>query len=312
MTLGDGPDILLTDSHYIKALAMNGYLMPVDSSQSVVTGGEIINGLLSPLQWNGYQWGVPFDMDPYVMVREQKHKDGSAFEMPIDHASWLDLFEAYEDEAQTPLISFDLHDPYAFGAAVHLLEGNPSLPEEEVLDLLLRNAEVSAPETDDAEQQSKDVNPGKSPIVIGPYSRIEAKDLSDSSYGLATGQAHLNTPVVRTRSLAVSAHTESSALAMKWIAYMTSKEIEQQWSQSVGTLPVISELFVNSSMIGDTGLWQAAALPIQLLLTRNEAAVLEFGNTEGLTTYKNFATRLLEGRITKEEYMELYRIEEAK
>ena len=34
MSLGEGPDIVLTDSHYIKALAMSGCLLPVDASQA--------------------------------------------------------------------------------------------------------------------------------------------------------------------------------------------------------------------------------------------------------------------------------------
>ena len=49
MSLGEGPDIVLTDSHYIKALAMSGCLLPVDASQARCRE-DILNGLLPPPQ----------------------------------------------------------------------------------------------------------------------------------------------------------------------------------------------------------------------------------------------------------------------
>lgn len=312
MTLGEGPDVLLMDTHYIKALAMNGYLLPIDASQAVMPGGDTLSGLLPPLQWNGYQWGMPFDIDPYVMTWQAKEKDGTVFKMPESRKAWQEFFELH---IETPVISFDPNDPYAFGAAVHLLEGDPSKPEQEVLDMLIHNRkqmmETNQVEEDTPRNTEEPSSPssgkGEAPVVIEPYSSFSDKDTEGLSLALAMGKTHLNTPVVRTRSFAVAAHTESPALAMKWITYMTDKDIQHEWSKDVGTLPVVSELYVTGAALRDRGIWQKAAVPAQVLLSRNEAAALEFGDAEGFLTYSESARRLLLGEMTREEYMRLYR-----
>lgn len=309
MSLGEGPDIVLTDSHYIKALAMSGCLLPVDASQGTLPGEDILNGLLPPLQWNGYQWGMPFDIDPYIMTWQTKGQDGEPFKMPQSRQAWQEYSELHK---VSPVLLFDSNDPYAFGAAVHLLEGDPSKPDQEVLHMLLRNqgrwaeSEQGAMEAEDNDQALTTTDKTEAAVVIKPYSSLSDQDDNGMSHALAMGKARLDTPVVRTRSFAVAAHTESSALAMKWITYMTGKEMQREWSKAVGTLPVISELYVTGTNLSDRGIWQKAAVPAQVLLSRNEPAALDFGESEGFQTYSEAANRLLLGEITIEEYMKMY------
>ena len=104
MSLGEGPDIILTDSHYIKALAMTGYLLPVDASQTTMTGEDTLNGLLPQLQWNGYQWGMPFDIDPYIVTWQTKGKDGTSFNMPKSRQAWQEYLELHKTSS---VLSFD-------------------------------------------------------------------------------------------------------------------------------------------------------------------------------------------------------------
>lgn len=308
MSLGEGPDIILTDSHYIKALAMTGYLLPVDASQTTVTGEDTLNGLLPQLQWNGYQWGTPFDIDPYIVTWQTEGKDGASFNMPESRQAWQEYMELHKT---SPVLSFDPKDPYAFGAAVHLLEGDPSKPDQEVLEMLIRNhlrtLESSHGAADTIETGQE---PGsgieEASVTVEPYSSFADREVSGVSSALAMGKSHLNTPVVRARSFAVAAQTESSALAMKWITYMTSKEMQQEWSKTSGTLPVVPEMYVTGTNLKDRGIWQKAAVPAQVLLSRNEPAALDFGDSEGFQTYSESAYRLLHGEITVEEYMKLY------
>lgn len=309
MSLGEGPDIVLTDSHYIKALAMSGCLLPVDASQGTLPGEDILNGLLPPLQWNGYQWGMPFDIDPYIMTWQTKGQDGEPFKMPQSRQAWQEYSELHK---VSPVLLFDSNDPYAFGAAVHLLEGDPSKPDQEVLHMLIRNqgrwaeSEQGAMEAEDNDQELTTTDKTEAAVVIKPYSSLSDQDDNGMSHALAMGKARLDTPVVRTRSFAVAAHTESSALAMKWITYMTGKEMQREWSRAAGTLPVISELYVTGTNLSDRGIWQKAAVPAQVLLSRNEPAALDFGESEGFQTYSEAANRLLLGEITIEEYMKMY------
>ncbi|MGG4104634.1 extracellular solute-binding protein [Paenibacillus lautus] len=309
MSLGEGPDIVLTDSHLIKALAMSGCLLPVDASQGTMPGEDILNGLLPPLQWNGYQWGMPFDIDPYIMTWQTKGKGGEPFKVPESRQAWQEYLERHK---VSPVLSFDWNDPYAFGAAVHLLEGDPSKPDQEVLDMLIRNhgrvteSARGSTEADVNGQESTISGNVEAAVVIGPYSSFSDQEDDGVSLALAMGKAHLDTPVVRTRSFAVAAHTESSALAMKWITYMTGKAMQREWSRAAGTLPVISELYVMGTNLSDRGIWQKAAVPAQVLLSRNEPAALNFGDSEGFQTYSQAANRLLLGEITIQQYMELY------
>jgi ABC-type glycerol-3-phosphate transport system substrate-binding protein len=309
MSLGEGPDIVLTDSHLIKALAMSGCLLPVDASQGTMPGEDILNGLLPPLQWNGYQWGMPFDIDPYIMTWQTKGKGGEPFKVPESRQAWQEYLERHK---VSPVLSFDWNDPYAFGAAVHLLEGDPSKPDQEVLDMLIRNhgrvteSARGSTEADVNGQESTISGKVEAAVVIGPYSSFSDQEDDGVSLALAMGKAQLDTPVVRTRSFAVAAHTESSALAMKWITYMTGKAMQREWSRAAGTLPVISELYVMGTNLSDRGIWQKAAVPAQVLLSRNEPAALNFGDSEGFQTYSQAAKRLLLGEITIQQYMELY------
>ena len=87
---------------------------------------------------------------------------------------------------------------------------------------------------------------------------------------------------------------------------MTGKEMQREWSRAAGTLPVISELYVMGTNLSDRGIWQKAAVPAQVLLSRNEPAALDFGESEGFQTYSEAANRLLLGEITIEEYMKMY------
>lgn len=309
MSLGEGPDIVLTDSHLIKALAMSGCLLPVDASQGTMPGEDILNGLLPPLQWNGYQWGMPFDIDPYIMTWQTKGKGGEPFKVPESRQAWQEYLERHK---VSPVLSFDWNDPYAFGAAVHLLEGDPSKPDQEVLDMLIRNhgrvteSAQGSTEADVNGQESTISGKVEAAVVIGPYSSFSDQEDDGVSLALAMGKAQLDTPVVRTRSFAVAANTESSALAMKWITYMTGKAMQREWSRAAGTLPVISELYVMGTNLSDRGIWQKAAVPAQVLLSRNEPAALNFGDSEGFQTYSQAAKRLLLGEITIQQYMELY------
>ncbi|KHF33125.1 Bacterial extracellular solute-binding protein [Paenibacillus sp. P1XP2] len=78
LKVGEGPDIMLVNSPWIHPLALGGYILPAESYQSSTTGSDVISPVSQMLEWNGYQWGVPLDMDPYVLVwRRQAALPGS-------------------------------------------------------------------------------------------------------------------------------------------------------------------------------------------------------------------------------------------
>nr|WP_237179035.1 extracellular solute-binding protein [Paenibacillus sp. MMS18-CY102] len=65
--LGSGPDAVLMDNAWVREFAVLGYLKPLDDMMSSLPA-QWLDGLVEPVNWNGYWWGVPKDADPLVAV----------------------------------------------------------------------------------------------------------------------------------------------------------------------------------------------------------------------------------------------------
>lgn len=62
----DSADIMLTDSASVLSFAKKGWLQPIDQSSNA--GFTSLAWLMNQLKWNGYTWGVPAQIEPYVLV----------------------------------------------------------------------------------------------------------------------------------------------------------------------------------------------------------------------------------------------------
>lgn len=81
----------MLDGHSIYDLATRGYLLPVDIYQSV-PGSTPLPMLIPQMQWNGYNWGVPLDIDPYVLVYSPERLAGMGVaEVPGSLEQWNEL-----------------------------------------------------------------------------------------------------------------------------------------------------------------------------------------------------------------------------
>lgn len=308
MSLGEGPDVLMIDSQWIKPLAVKGYLLPIDSSQAVVPDSQLLGGLLPPVQWNGYQWGIPFDMDPFVLAWKVEEADPS--ELPTSRKAW----QNYKmNSGNGPVFALDPDDPYAFAAAVYILGGDPARPDKEVLRMLAPPAGDSwldltddiAAQTDQAEE--KDENGARA--VIGAYSVFNRGLPEGYRLRILDYNSGKMKPVVRTRSYAVTAQSESSSLSMSWISEMTSKDAERTWAGSTGKLPALSDFYIHpDSALNNLEGWEESAEGIGALLDRDEAVTLSFGLEEGFLTYSKSASDLLKGHMTADEFRELYKV----
>ncbi|MBC8079246.1 MAG: extracellular solute-binding protein [Gorillibacterium sp.] len=70
--IGDGPDLMLLDNGWIQEFAALGFLAPVSEYFTTDTQSQYIPTILEQVKWNGYLWGVPNDIDPYIMVWNKK------------------------------------------------------------------------------------------------------------------------------------------------------------------------------------------------------------------------------------------------
>ncbi|WP_409341278.1 extracellular solute-binding protein [Paenibacillus sp. MBLB4367] len=70
--LGEAPDIMLLDNAWVNELAALGYLLPVDEYFTTEQQAQVIPLLMNQMKWNGYIWGIPKDVDPYIMAWNKK------------------------------------------------------------------------------------------------------------------------------------------------------------------------------------------------------------------------------------------------
>ncbi|GMK40123.1 hypothetical protein PCCS19_31780 [Paenibacillus sp. CCS19] len=129
--LGIGPDIALMDNGWVKEFAVLGYLKPLDSLVAAMPG-EWLSGLLEPLNWNNYWWGLPKDADPLVVAWSRSLLDQlTGGTIPPDWSSFADLAASEGAEVQdVPLVRLDPTD------ARQLLVWLASFPSKERTELL--------------------------------------------------------------------------------------------------------------------------------------------------------------------------------
>lgn len=118
----ESPDIIMTDGRNIADLATRGYLLPVDVYQSV-PGSAPLTVLIPQMQWNGYDWGIPLDIDPYVLVYSPQRLTELGFaEPPASLEEWSGLLNQLRAEqeqnpdAEQYLLAMDSRNAYGFSA----------------------------------------------------------------------------------------------------------------------------------------------------------------------------------------------------
>lgn len=70
--LGEAPDIMLLDNAWVNELAALGFLLPVDEYFTTEQQAQMIPLLMNQMKWNGYIWGIPKDVDPYILAWNKK------------------------------------------------------------------------------------------------------------------------------------------------------------------------------------------------------------------------------------------------
>ncbi|XEC96852.1 ABC transporter substrate-binding protein [Paenibacillus tarimensis] len=87
--IGESPDVMLLDTTWVHDFAAHGLLKPADAVYTGETLSDHLQGLLQPLKWNGYIWGVPKDADPLVIVWNSKLLRDAGMEAPP--ATWSEF-----------------------------------------------------------------------------------------------------------------------------------------------------------------------------------------------------------------------------
>jgi len=246
LAIGEGPDVLLMESKWVNTFATKGYLLPVESYLKNATGSDVIRTLLPTVEWNGYQWATPFDMDPYVLVWQPKTLvEMGIMEPPRTNIEWVNLLSKQADREGEFLLGMDVEEPYALATLMGGMGGDILHLDDKTLLWIEQALPYMNIVGDNKEEVWKLLYTGEIPLYISTYSEaiLSWKEglkvvLPESLYN--------NEPVfLRSRSFAVSSHTSLTDQSAEWIAYMTSSSIQQEWLEKTNRLPALNSIYEN-------------------------------------------------------------------
>ncbi|WP_310829731.1 ABC transporter substrate-binding protein [Paenibacillus pedocola] len=275
LTTGESPDIIMTDGRNIADLATRGFLLPVDVYQSV-PGSAPLTMLIPQMQWNGYDWGVPLDIDPYVLVYSpQRLAELGLAEAPKSLEQWgLLLNQLREQQEKTPgkeqyLLGLDSRNPYGY---MTLLES---------MGFSLASDNTAALEWTQYARSyfylSSRYNPDLWDMLQSGKLAIAALPLSEwQQYGNAslTAEAPMDMAgnkgyeAMHSRFFALPAGSSNPEAAVNWLAYITSSTAQLEWLENTKRLPALDELYQSS-------LPEITGLPFDSKLLLSEEAVTE-------------------------------------
>lgn len=303
LEVGEGPDVMLVNSPWIRSLASSGYILPAESYQSSTTGSDVISPILQMLEWNGYQWGIPLDMDPYVLVWQAHALQTIGIpEIPQAGKEWKDLLVKQENRKDKKLIALPAGDAYAFAALMGGMGTDPSNPTNEGLESLSKLRPgiqfIEAGKMQEAWTSLKDE--GLVMVAMSASSATKERKGNGMLELRLPEQLYAENPfLLRGRSYAVSAQVQHPQNAADWIAYMTSDMSQRLWSDTTGYLPVLKEMYQ-----GDQFQWLQQPVRLDRLLKPTDGAAEAGALQSKWDVFSKAAKLLLTGKSTEQEYRE--------
>ncbi|KGE18130.1 ABC transporter substrate-binding protein [Paenibacillus wynnii] len=244
LTIGDSPDIIMTEGRNILDLATQGFLLPVDVYQSA-PGSTPLTSLIPLYQWNGYDWGVPLDIDPYVLVYDpQRLTELGMDKLPRSLEEWNALLQNVRKVKGASLLSMDTRNPYGYSALLESM-GSDLLSEDSAPIEWTEHARSYFYLTSQYNKNVWDMLQGGSiAVAIMPLSEweihgnstltAEAPLVKGNSGGLGS---------LSSRCFALSAQSLHPEEAVAWLSYITSRSAQLEWLEYTGRLPALDELY---------------------------------------------------------------------
>ncbi|WP_166243785.1 extracellular solute-binding protein [Paenibacillus turpanensis] len=321
LRMGEAPDIMLVDNVWVSEWAAQGYLQPLDSYYTPEHQVKHADDMVSQLKWNGYIWGIPKDMDPYIIVyHKQTFADDPGGVPPNFGEPLLSVHKELSNaEKGTFGLWADPDDPYAVisllwalgGSVERALNGQDggalSSSKEESIKLLEAYLSVPHPaEPLTVEEAWSYLQNGTIAMMIAPSSIVKLlpKDgLESIEIGGQAGAANDSIPkgTARTvqrsggwmkgRSFVITAGSDHASESAKFLLELSGREVQ--------------------SRLVEAGTGQPAALPEFDWLTGRSAHVSKArvlpADPQQPMRMRRLAERTKElwaGNITARQYME--------
>jgi arabinogalactan oligomer/maltooligosaccharide transport system substrate-binding protein len=311
MKLGESPDVLLLDNVWVRRFAADGYLLPTEGYFSGSLSGEVLSASLIPNEWNGYVWGVPLDVDPYVLVyHEDKLKQLGWKRPPATADDWNVFISTFKKQHSQPyLLGLDFRDPYAAATLLWQVGGGwkptgsgPFYAMEEghltyALQLLesLRSTLMDSSLTGlDAWSKLSD---GELSMMITTATEAEKHRHPRTKIWMPELQQNLASTWILGRSYAVSSQTDHPDAAGLWISEMTSLYNQARWYETTGNLPVLKTIYYEAAR-NQLPAWIPATLAAGSGIVLPASPSLP----EQLAAFAPPTTDFLSGAITGKQY----------
>ncbi|MFE4711285.1 extracellular solute-binding protein [Paenibacillus sp. NPDC056722] len=244
LTIGDSPDIIMTDGRKILDLAKHGYLLPIDVYRSV-PGSAPLTRLIPQMQWNGYDWGVPLDIDPYVLVYSpQRLTELGMPSLPRNVNEWNLMLENLRKQPDKYLLALDTRTPYGFAAVLESMETSMTSVKPETLNWLQQALGDFYLSSQPDHKVWDKIQDGSIAIAAVPYSEWKRYgNASLKAEGLLGARGTNGIESIYSRSFALPAQSEHPEEAVKWLAFITGTTSQLDWLDTTGGLPALDEIY---------------------------------------------------------------------
>jgi ABC-type glycerol-3-phosphate transport system substrate-binding protein len=245
-------DITLLDTNWVEEFAALGYLEAMDDLYIEVPAEKYVASTLLPLRWNGFYWGAPFDFDPYITVYRTEILKKYNLKLPDGQLdSWiiqLMTMNRPENQKAEPIF-VNANDPY------QLLV----LDREVLKETIKRQGsgstqlEIRIPRSIPTTQLWGDFKAGRWVYMISSLSEALKHASPDAPMTITTipqkpSVINREGLLFEGRSFAISGHTPYRDDAMKWVKYISNKDVQAAWYESTHQLPSIIESYANKEL----------------------------------------------------------------
>ncbi|WP_339306735.1 ABC transporter substrate-binding protein [Paenibacillus sp. FSL R5-0519] len=313
-SLGENGDVVLLDSEEVQYYAQKGYLYPLNGTTLSKSLGDTVVGLRGMTEWNGYQWGMPFDFDPYILAAKSSFLKRAGMEsLPHNKDQWVKLTQQANAEG-IPLITMNINDMYGTNAWLNHLEPRmaPDQVNQTQLDSqpgdlqqgiqLMNHIQPHIMVQSTYPLFSSTADETNIPMIVSLLSQLLSADQASTVHKDSLEHISFESlETVSSRSLVITSGSVEAEEASRWIEGMTSATSQLKWYQQVNRLPAKQqELDLESEKLA--GRYEMTKRHSWFSTTQDAPA----STTESLALITRFHKKVqqfLKGEITAYQYV---------
>ncbi|MBR2563589.1 MAG: extracellular solute-binding protein [Paenibacillus sp.] len=241
-SLGENGDIILLNSDDVQYYAKKGYLVPLNGTALSKSLGDTIIELRVMTEWNGYQWGMPFDFDPYIIGATASFLNKADLQgLPQNKDQWSKVIKAAQIE-DVSLISMNIED--ICGASAWMGSLPLGMSPDQIITLqptsLVNELQQGITLLNELQPQIKTLSEDpvgsasnvkmNTPMFVSTLSRILQEDeAAGDKDRLVSDNLLKPLHAVESRSLVITSGSVEADAASRWIEGMLSASTQKKW-----------------------------------------------------------------------------------